>query len=190
MVTCSSNSRLLPSRRVLPAVILFVLLIGTQGALGGDPSIQGIRLGMTEEAVRELFGKAAIPLAEIDDEALSATRPLTPLEGAEEVRLYFENKTLHKIAILFELPPQEPTAGNLIGKFEKEKERLRGLYGQPASDVTEMRVSRPADRHEWLIRGRGYYRALWKVGIRVQVTLWLYGGDSGIVFMETYEGLK
>jgi len=184
-----SHSRPLSARFIALTAVQCLALLAVQIAVGAEPSILGIGLGLSPAAVRDLFGKSNIPLTEIDAETLSAGRPLAPLDGAKEVRLYFEKEALHKITILFEIPSREPTANNLMQQFEKEKQRLRGLYGEPARDVAEMKISRPEDRHEWLTRGRGYYQVLWQVGDRLKVTLWLYGEDAGIVFMETYESL-
>jgi ABC-type branched-subunit amino acid transport system ATPase component len=70
------------------------------------------------------------------------------------------------------------------------KERLKQLWGAPAKDTVDMQAPTPEDRHQWLARGRGYYLASWVVENRMEVTLWLYGEDYGIVLMEIYESLE
>jgi len=145
---------------------------------------------MKELGIRELFSKSGIPLAEIDSRHLSASRSLKILEGLREVRLTFERDTLRKITVFFEIPPYEPTAANLIRIYDREKERLKQLLGPPAKDTADMQAPTPEERHQWLTRGRGYYLSSWVVENQMNVTLWLYGEDYGIVLMEIYESLE
>jgi hypothetical protein len=145
---------------------------------------------MKQSAVRELFSKSGISLSEIDSQHLSAPSTPTPVKGVREVRMTFEKDALLKITVLFEMPPHEPTADTLIALYQKEKERLKQLFGTPGVDAVDMQVPTPGDRYEWLIRGRGYYLSSWAVEHQMKVTLWLYGEDYGIVLMEMYESME
>jgi hypothetical protein len=173
----------------MPALLLISVLLPPT-ALCSGPDILGLQLGLKQSEVRELFNKSSIPLSEIDSQHLSAPRPLAPLEGAREVRLTFGKDELRKITVLFEMPPYQPTAANLIQIYEREKERLKQLWGAPAKDTVDMQAPTPEERHQWLTRGSGYYLASWAVENRMKVTLWLYGEDYGIVLMEIYESLE
>lgn len=175
--------------RIIPALLLLSVLLPPT-ALCSGPDILGLQLGMKLSEVRELFRKSSIPLSEIDPQHLSAPRPLASLDGVREVRLSFEKDELHKITVLFEMPPYQPTAANLIQSYEREKERLKQVLGAPAKDTVEMQAPTPEQRHEWLTRGRGYYLSSWVVENQMKVTLWLYGEDYGIVSMEIYESLE
>jgi len=177
-------------RFIAHAAVQSILSLTTLVAVGLASEVLGLSLGMNAAVVRDLFGKRGIDLVQIDAETLSASRVLAPLEKVAEVRLHFDKEVLQKVSVFFELPSGEPTANNLILLFEKEKERLKGLYGSPARDVAEMKAPELRERYEWLTRGRGYYQSLWQVGSQMTVTLWLYGEDSGIVLMETYERLE
>lgn len=173
----------------MPA-LLFLSALLPPTALCSVPDILGLHLKMKPSEVRELFSKSSIPLSEIDPQHLSAPRPLVPLEEVREVRLLFERDELRKITVFFEIPPQQPTAANLIQIYEREKERLKQLLGPPTKDTVDMQTPTPEERHEWLTRGRGYYLSSWVVENQMKVTLWLYGEDYGIVLMEIYEGLE
>jgi hypothetical protein len=175
--------------RFTPALLLLSVLLPPT-ALCSGPDILGLQLGMKQSGVRELFSKSSIPLSEIDPQHLSAPRPLVPLEGVREVRLSFERDELRKITVFFEIPPQQPTAANLIQSYEREKERLKQLFGPPTKDTVDMQAPTPEERHQWLTRGRGYYLSSWVVENKMKVTLWLYGEDYGIVLMEIYESLE
>lgn len=147
----------------------------------------GLRMGMTTEAIKEECVKHGIPVREIDAETFSLPRAPTPLAGAAEVRLTFERQKLKKIVVLFLIPPPEPTAANLIQRYNEEKNRLTKLFGLPAQDTVEMKTPDPAERYQWLTRGRGYYRCSWKIPDQTEISLWLYGEDTGIALMEIYE---
>jgi hypothetical protein len=175
--------------RFIPALVLLSVWLPPT-ALCSGPAILGLQLRMKQSEVRELFSKSSIPLAEIDPQHLSATRSLAPLDGVREVRLSFEKDELRKITVLFEIPPHQPTAANLIGSYEREKERLKQVLGAPAKDTVDMQAPTPEERHQWLTRGRGYYLSSWAVENQMKVTLWLYGEDYGIVLMEIYESLE
>jgi len=173
----------------MPALLLLSVLLPPT-ALCSGPDILGLQLKMKQSEVRELFSKSSIPLSEIDSQHLSAPRPLARLEGVREVRLSFERDELRKITVLFEMPPNQPTAANLIQSYEREKERLKQLLGPPTKDTVDMQAPTPEERHQWLTRGRGYYLASWVVENQMKVTLWLYGEEYGIVLMEIYESLE
>ena len=173
----------------MPALLLLSVLVPPT-ALCSGPDILGLQLGMKQSEIRELFSKSSIPLSEVDSQHLSAPRPLVPLEGVREVRLTFDRDELRKITVFFEIPPEQPTAANLIQIYEREKERLKQLLGPPAKDTVDMQAPTPEERHQWLTRGRGYYLASWVVENQMKVTLWLYGEDYGIVLMEIYESLE
>jgi hypothetical protein len=175
--------------RLVPALLLLSWCFPTVAQCSG-PEILGLQLGTSQSAVRELFDKSHISLSQIDAQHLSAPNPLVPLEGAREVRLAFDNDTLRKITVLFEIPPYQSTAANLIQLYEREKERLKQRLGAPTSDTVDMRAPAPQDRYQWLVRGQGYYLSSWTVNGQMKVTLWLYGEDDGIVLMEMYESLE
>jgi hypothetical protein len=118
---------------------------------------------------------------------ITAPRPPVPLDGVKQVRCVFAKDLLYKIVLHFEIPPREPTAANLLALYDKERERLKNLFGEPAQDLAEMGAPTPAERHEWLKRGRAYYRTAWTVGDTTKATLWLYGEDADIVLVEVYE---
>jgi hypothetical protein len=172
----------------MPALLLLSVLLPPTAPCSG-PDILGLKLGMKQSEVRELFNKSSIPLSEIDPQHLSAPCPLARLEDVREVRLSFERDELSKITVFFEIPPYQPTAANLIQIYEREKERLKQLLGSPSKDTVDMQAPTPMECHEWLTRGRGYYLSSWIVGNQMKVTLWLYGEDYGIVLMEIYESL-
>jgi len=169
------------------AVLLWIASTVNLSASNAEPDILGLRLGMSETAVRSLFEKSGIPLTERNPREVSAPRPLGPLEGVEEVRIHFDKDRLSKIAVSFQIPPREPTADNVLLLYDKEKRRLEQLFGPPSLDFAEMKAPNPTDRHEWLTRGRGYYKTAWKVKDQTEVSLWLYGEDAGIVLIEIYE---
>ena len=157
--------------------------------LDSGTEILGLRMGMTLEAVKEEFVKRGIAVTEIDAETFSVPRPPTPLAGVTETRLTFDGAKLKKIVVLFAIPPPQPTAANLVDRFNEEKSRLTKFFGPPFQDVLEMKSPNPSDRYEWLVRGRAYYRSSWITPHKLTITLWLYGEDAGIVFMEIYEAL-
>lgn len=185
------------TRRHLPAKLLSkigwvaatLLFTVPFAASAQDTGIEvlGLRMGMTTEAIKEECVKHGIPVREIDAETFSLPRAPTPLAGAAEVRLTFERRKLKKIVVLFLIPPPEPTAANLIQRYNEEKNRLTKLFGLPAQDTVEMKTPDPAERYQWLTRGRGYYRCSWKIPDQTEISLWLYGEDTGIALMEIYE---
>lgn len=182
-----SNKLLLWTTAVAAATVLPLLLCASASDSGTE--ILGLRIGMTAEAVKAECIKNSIAVTEIDAETFSVPRPPTSLDGVTETRLMFEQGKLKKIVVLFAIPPPEPTATTLIQRYNQEKERLTGLFGPPRQDTIEMKASNPSERHEWLTRGRAYFQATWKIPDQTKISLWLYGDDAGIVFMEIYEGL-
>jgi hypothetical protein len=153
-----------------------------------EMDILGLRLGMdlTEViAALEANGKAAI---QQNEETLTAKGIPVPLQGVTEVKYSFKNNKLIKIVLLFELPPHEASATNLIQQYENEKTRLRQQFGTPSKEAAFMEAPAVQDRYEWLRRGRGYYLTIWeRVQDLLKISLWLYGEDAGIVLLEIYE---
>jgi len=174
----------------LSAALVILLSIASNTSVVAsqpDPEILGIRLGASAANVRELFNKRGISITETGPGEFAAPRPLELLEGVQEVRVHFANDRLIKIVISFQIPPREPTADNLVLLYNKEKDRLKQLFGPPTLDFVDMKAPKPTDRHDWLTRGRAYYRSIWKIQGRMDVSLWLYGEDGGIVLMEMFE---
>lgn len=181
-----SSNRLLSWMITVAATMVLPFPL-TASASDSGTEIFGLRLGMTTEAVKQEFNKGGISVTEIDAETFSAPRLPTPLAGVTEARFIFERGRLNKIVVHFAIPPPEPTAANLTDRYSQEKDRLTKLFGPPLQDIIEMKAP-AAQRYEWLVRARGYYRTSWKTPDQMTITLWLYGEDAGIVFMEIYEG--
>ena len=119
---------------------------------------------------------------------MTAKGPPVPLQGVKEAKCSFKSKKLYKIVLLFEIPPHEASATNLIQRYENEKSRLQQQFGTPSKDAAFMEAPAVQDRYEWLRRGRGYYLSIWeRAEDQLKVSLWLYGEDAGIVLMEIYE---
>jgi len=174
----------------LSVSLVFLLLISSMAgasAPGADPDILGLRLGTSVAAVRELFDKSGISMTQTGPQELSAPRTLRPLEGVKEVRVSFDKDRLRKIVVFFEIPPLDHTADNLVLLYRKEKDRLTQLFGPPGLDHEDMKAPSSTERREWLTRGLGYYRAVWKVKDTLDLSLWLCGEESGILFFEMYE---
>jgi hypothetical protein len=172
---------------ILPVLLLSIVLSARFAIPDAEPEVLGLRLGTDTASVRNLFDKRGIAVTEIGPAVFTAPRPLDPLDGVREVRAHFEKDRLSKIVLSFEIPPREPTADNLLLLYNKEKDRLKQLFGPPSLDFVDMQAPSPAERHEWLTRGRGYYRTIWKVKDQIDVSLWLFGEDAGIVLLEIYE---
>ncbi|WP_157212248.1 hypothetical protein [Desulfomonile tiedjei] len=136
--------------------------------------------------MEEIFKKNSIPAAELDRQKITAARLPVSLEGIREVKLSFDGDSLKKIVIVFEIPPYESTADTLVANYRREKERVKKLFGTPAGDVAELKSPTPEERYQWLARGRGYCRTIWKIP-EATITLWLYAEDDGLVFQEIYE---
>jgi hypothetical protein len=168
---------------ILPLAFPFV-----ESAFALGPERLGLHLGMTLGAVQQEFVKNGIEITEVAPETYSALRLPTSAEGIRETRLYFEREKLNKIVVLFAMPPPQPTAGTLIDRYNEEKDKLTKAFGPPSQDFIEMKAPTPVERYEWLVRGRAYYRTSWKIPDQTEISLWLYGEEAGIVFMEIYEG--
>jgi hypothetical protein len=168
------------------SVLVLTFFLPQTTVLASELEILGVRMGMPRAELQETLKKNEIATSEIEQQKIAASRMPVSLEGVREVRLSFEKDRLCKVVMLFEIPPYESTAKTLIDKYETEKERLKQLFGPPADDRTELKPPKEAERYQWLARGRGYYRTMWKVH-ETQVTLWLYAEDDGLVFQEIYE---
>ncbi|MEW6348071.1 MAG: hypothetical protein AB1646_03360 [Thermodesulfobacteriota bacterium] len=151
--------------------------------------ILGVRMGMPITELRDVFGKAQVSLDPQGPREFAAAQMPQPLEGVREARLTVGDKGLEKVVLSFDLPPQEPTASNLIARYNKEKERLISLFGSPSMDVAEMKAPTEQERHQWLARGMAYYQASWLVKDQLKISLWIYAEDAGLVFTEIYEGV-
>jgi hypothetical protein len=168
------------------SVLVLTFFLSQTTVLAADLEILGVHMGMPRAELLETLKKSEIATSEMEQKKITASRLPVSLDGVREVRLSFEKDRLCKVVILFEIPPYESTAKTLIDKYETEEERLKHLFGPPADDRAELKPPREEERYQWLIRGRGYYRTMWKVH-ETQVTLWLYAEDDGLVFQEIYE---
>ncbi|MFZ5866120.1 MAG: hypothetical protein ACOYXY_09590 [Thermodesulfobacteriota bacterium] len=167
--------------------ICCLLLVGNSLSAGAtDPSMHGLRLGMSLDETRALFQKGSIELTDKGDYEFSAPATPEPLEAVNQVRLAFVDARLRKIVIFFQTPPYEATAESLVKLFEREKQRLISTFQSPGLDVV-MDSPVPQERYEWIRRGRGYYRTTWELKGSWKAALWLYGADAGIVLMEMCE---
>ena len=174
-------------RSVFLTLLGLLFLVGSSASAGAtDPSLHGLRLGMSLEETRALFQKGSIELTDKGDNEFSAPATPEPLEAVQEVRLAFVDARLRKIVIFFQTPPYEATAESLIKLFEREKQRLISIFQSPGLDVV-IDSPTPQERYEWIRRGRGYYRTTWELKGSWKAALWLYGADAGIVLMEMCE---
>lgn len=172
----------------LPALVLFLAdFLTSRVGFASGPEVLGLSLGASPTEVRELFQQKGITVTEPTSGVISASQPPTFLQGVKEIRCVFAKDALYKIVLDFEIPPREPTAANLVAIYEKEKQRIKDLFGEPGQDVVVMGAPTPQERHEWLKRGRAYYKSAWTVGGGMRVVLWLYGEDADIVLVEVYE---
>jgi hypothetical protein len=182
------TSGLVPELATIAILSIFPLVFPfVEPSFALEPESLGLRLGMTLGAVRQEFVKNGIEITQIAPETYSVLRLPTSAEGIRETRLYFEREKLNKIVVLFAMPPPQPTADSFIDRYNEEKDKLTKAFGPPSQDFVEMKAPTPAERYEWLVRGRAYYRSSWKIPDQTKISLWLYGGDAGIVFMEIYE---
>jgi len=172
-----------------PSAVLFFLaaFFICQVGFCDQTEILGLRLGSSLSAVRDSFQRNGIAVSEPVPGVITASRTPAALDGVREVRCVFGKDELYKIVLDFEIPPREPSAANLLAVYDKEKLRLKTLYGEPAQDLAEMRAPTTSERHEWLKRGRAYYRTQWTIPDKTKATLWLYGEDADIVLVEVYE---
>ena len=176
---------------IVPAAVLLVHSFSCPPLMSMSvPDLLGLRPGMKISEIRDLFSRNGITLTEKSPREFVAPRTPSTLEGVREVHLVFTGELLERISITFELPPRDPTAANLIALYDKEKERLTGLFGAPSQDVAQMKAPTPLERHQWLTRGLAYYQTTWLVENPRKVTLWLYAEDEGIVFTEIYETVQ
>ncbi len=176
---------------IVPAAVLLVLSFSRLPLMSMPvPDLLGLRPGMKISEIRELFSRNGIALTEKSPREFVAPRTPGPLEGVREVCLVFTGEALERISITFELPPRDPTAANLIALYDKEKERLTGLFGVPSQDVAQMKAPTSLERYQWLTRGLAYYQTTWLVENQLKVALWLYAEDEGIVFTEIYETVQ
>lgn len=155
-----------------------------------EPEILGLRMGMNIAAVRDIFARHNIALTEAEAGVLAAPKGPEAPTGTRAVRLTFEKGTLYKIVIQFDTPPHEATATALIQAYEAEKDRLTKQLGAPAQELAVNDAPSPEDRYDWIRRGRAYYRTVWSVTKKMNVALWLYSEDPGIVLMEVYEAAE
>ncbi|MBM4325659.1 MAG: hypothetical protein FJ118_00730 [Deltaproteobacteria bacterium] len=174
-------------RSVLLFLLSFLLLVGSFSfAEATDPSIHGLRLGISVDDTRALFQMSGIELTDKGDNEFSARATPEPLDAVKEVRLTFVETRLRKIVISFQIPPYDATAETLVKLFETEKQRLISMFQSPGLNVVVEPPS-PQDRYEWIRRGRAYYRTTWESKGRWKAALWLFGEDAGIVLMEVCE---
>jgi len=153
-----------------------------------DADILGLRPGMDlTEVIGALEANGMAP-SQQNEETVTAKGPPVPLQGVKDAKYSFKGKKLYKIVLLFEIPPHEASATNLIQRYENEKSRLQLQFGAPSKDAAYMEAPAVQDRYEWLRRGRGYYLSIWERSEdQLKISLWLYGEDAGIVLMELYE---
>ncbi len=174
--------------RIVCAAVLVALFCYSPSVISQPlPDLLGVRMGMTIPELQDLFAKARISLDQKGPGELTAPRMPEPLEGVREVRLAVGDRGLEKVVVSFEPPPHDPTASNLISRYNREKERLTSLFGAPTQDVAEMKAPNPQERLQWLVRGLAYYQASWLVKDQLKISLWIYAEDAGIVFAEIYE---
>jgi hypothetical protein len=148
----------------------------------------GIRFEVSRTDLIDMCKKKGIAARDLDSDTVSAPHPLEPLGGAREVKFFFRKGKLYKMAVSFEVPPPEPTAARLLAAYETEHNRLSELFGPSSENTTSMNAPTVQDRYEWLLRGQAYKRSIWAVNEEnVTISLWLYGGDEGIVLTEVYE---
>lgn len=165
-----------------------LLAISPAAVMSRDADILGLRLGMDLTEVIEALEANGIAPSQQNEETVTAKGSPVSLQGVKEMKCSFKGRKLDKVVLLFEMPPHEPSATNLIQRYENEKSRLQQQFGRPSKDAAFMEAPVVQERYEWLRRGRGYYLSIWeRAEDQIKISLWLYGEDAGIVLVEIYE---